>query len=201
MVNRHDWEIRDIHMLNLETPRLLLSPQLNDFNLSNIDLFITQLTELDFLGNELEASENYRCFETGEDFLHQISFLGCSPTLFANDENEELKTFISIAQHNEIKFGNSSPIPPARCPHCNKTDKNWPQYLQHWENKPDTLENCPQCKEDFSFTQMKWKKNGGYGQLFIQIHGIQEQLAIPNQAFIDKLQLITETNWEYFFAI
>jgi hypothetical protein len=185
-------------MLNLNTPRLILSPQLNEFSLTDIELFISRLTAQHFLGDELEPVNNYRCFETGEDFLHQITFLGCSPTLFSDDE---LKTFISIAQHDSIQFGNSSPIPPARCPHCKKTDKNWPQYLQRWTDNAESTENCPQCKKDFHFTQMKWKRNGGYGQLFIQIHGIQEQLAIPNQSFIDELQLITNTNWEYFFAI
>ena len=187
-------------MLNLESPRLILTPQQNDFNLSDLESFTAQLSDHHFLGNELEATNNYRCYETGDDFLHLITFLGCSPTLFANDDSDELKTFISITQHYTIQFGNSSPIPPARCPHCKKTDKNWPDYFQHWSTDNSTTENCPHCKQDFNFAQMKWKKNGGYGQLFIQIHGIQEQLAVPNQSFIDKLESLTNTNWEYFFA-
>ena len=188
-------------MLNLESPRLILTPQENNFNLADLEPFITQLTGQHFLGCELDTNNNYRCFETGEDFLHQITFLGCSPTLFVNNESDVLKTFISIAQHNVIQFGNSSPIPPARCPHCKKTEKAWPDYLQHWSTDNSTLENCTHCQKDFHFTQMKWKKNGGYGQLLIQIHGIQEHLAVPNQIFINELEAFTKTNWEYFFAI
>ncbi|MDH5425502.1 MAG: hypothetical protein OEY29_10930 [Gammaproteobacteria bacterium] len=188
-------------MLNLNTPRLILSPQQNEFSLSNIKLFISKLSELDFIGSELGPSADYQCFETGDDFLHQITFLGCSPTLFSADNSDDSKTFISIAQHQQIQFANSSPLPPARCPHCQKTDKNWPLYLQHWSDNNDSFESCPNCHKDFNFTQMKWKKNAGYGQLFIQIHGIQEQLAVPNQIFMDELQSLTHTPWEYFFAI
>lgn len=188
-------------MLNLNTPRLILTPQKNEFYVNDMGSLISQLTDHHFLSDELQTSDNYRCFETGDDFLHQITFLGCSPTLLAADDSDELKTFISIAQHDTIQFANSSPIPPARCPHCQKTDKEWPHYLQHWTNNYFHNETCPNCHQDFQFTQMKWKKNGGYGQLFIQIHGVQEQLAIPNQNFIDELQKITQTNWEYFFSI
>lgn len=188
-------------MLNLNTPRLILSPQQNEFSLNNIKLFISKLSDLHFLGHELEASGNYQCFETGDDFLHQITFLGCSPTLYSSDNSDDNKTFISIAQHKLTQFANSSPVPPARCPHCQKTDKNWPLYLQHWSENNERIENCPHCDKSFHFTQMKWKKNAGYGQLFIQIHGIQEQLAVPNQIFIDELQSLTVTKWEYFFAI
>ena len=187
--------------INLNTPRLILSPQENEFKLANIELFISQLTGLEFLGNELEPSGHYQCFETGDNFLHQITFLGCSPTLFSSDDTDDTKIFISIAQHHDTQFANSSPVPPGRCPHCQKTDKNWPQYLQHWSSDKTSIEKGTQCEKKFHFTQMKWRKNAGYGQLFIQIHGIQEQLAVPNQNFIDELQSLTDTNWEYFFAI
>jgi len=186
-------------MPNLNTPRLILTPVNNQFTVSKPDIFIQALLTLRFIGHELTVSENYRCFEIGDDFLHQITFLGCSPTLFSAD-NQDNDTFISIAQHQDIQFGFSSAIPPARCPHCRKTDKNWQQYFQRWDNKPDTKETCPNCNEMFRFSDMRWKKNGGYGKLFIQIHGVQEQLAIPNQSFMDELQSITHTDWKYFFA-
>ena len=188
-------------MPKLNSPRLILSPRQNDFNLKGYQAFIAHLTENNFLGPELESDNNHQCFETGDDFLHQITYLGCSPTLYSNDDTDGSKTFISIIQHDNIQFVNSSPIPPARCPHCQKTDKNWPLYFEHWANNNTKTETCPQCGTDFNFTQMKWKKNGGYGKLFIQVHGIQEQLAVPNRSFIDLLESLTETDWEYFFAV
>jgi len=187
-------------MLNLNTARLILTPQDNAFILKDIMPFISELAAEKFLSNELECSNDYLCFETGDDFLHQITFLGCSPTLYATDDTGDNKTFISIKQHNEIQFANSSAIPPARCPHCRKTDKNWSQYLKNWQQSPQSNESCPHCQQAFNFSEMKWKKNGGYGKLLIQIHGIQEQLAVPNQIFLDHLHALTNTHWEYFFA-
>jgi len=187
-------------MPNLNTARLILTPQDSEFILKDIKPFISQLSSEKFLADSLECDNDYLCFETGEDFLHQITFLGCSPTLYATDDAEQNKTFISIKQHNEIQFANSSAIPPARCPHCQKTDKNWPQYLQNWQQSAQTNETCPHCHKVFQFSEMKWKKNGGYGKLLIQIHGVQEQLAVPNQSFLDHLKTLTDTGWEYFFA-
>ena len=187
------------YMPNLNSPRLILTPIDNQFILSNIEVFIQALSALKFIGRELTSSENYRCFEIGDDFLHRITFLGCSPTLFSAN-NTDSDTFISIAQNQHVQFGHSSTIPPARCPHCRKTDKSWQQYFQRWNKNSGAEETCPNCNETFNFSDMKWKKNGGYGKLFIQIHGVQEQLAIPNQSFMDELQSITHTNWEYFFA-
>lgn len=186
-------------MPNLNSPRLILTPEDNQFVLKDIGSLIQALTDLKFIDHELAPAKNYRCFEMGDDFLHQITFLGCSPTLFSSD-NQTDDTFISIGQHEHIVFGNSSGIPPARCPHCRKTNKSWPQYLERWKHHPQTKEQCPDCDKSFNFSEMKWKRNGGYGKLLIQIHGVQEQLAVPNQSFIDALQSITQTNWEYFFA-
>lgn len=186
-------------MPNLNSPRLILTPVDNQFILSNTDVFIQALSALKFIDHELSCSENYRCFAMGDDFLHQITFLGCSPTLFSA-ENNDSDTFISIIQHHRLQFAHSSTVPPARCPHCRKTDKNWQQYFQHWNQNPNTEETCPNCNETFIFSDMKWKRNGGFGKLLIQIHAVQEQLAIPNQTFVDELQSITGTNWEYFFA-
>ena len=188
-------------MINLESPRLILSPQTKEFYFTDLENFLRQLTELKFLGSKLITNNHYHCFDIGDNFLHQISYLGCSPTLFSAQESDLQTTFTSIVQHDNIQFAHSSSIPPARCPHCNKTDKNWPLYQQHWENNSDSIETCPHCQQSFSFTDMKWKKNGGYGRLFIQVHGIQEQLAIPNQTFLAELATLTKTDWNYFFAV
>ena len=186
-------------MPNLNSPRLILTPVDNQFILNKTDVFIQALSELKFIDHELTSSEHYRCFEIGDDFLHQVTFLGCSPTLYSAS-NADDNTFISITQNNNIQFGHSSSVPPPRCPYCRKTDKKWPQYFQHWNDNLDAEEICPSCNKTFKFSEMKWKKNGGFGKLFIQIHGVQEQLAVPNQSFMDALQSITHTDWEYFFA-
>ena len=187
-------------MPNLNSPRLILSPENIKFSLPDYGLLISQLLAAEFLGNELESPGKYHCFDLGENFLHLITFLGCSPTIFSDDDSQDKDIFISIVQHDAIKFAHSSSVPPARCPHCNKTDKNWQQYFKHWTDNSGTTASCPQCGESFNFTEMKWKKNGGYGKLLIQIHGVQEQLAVPNQALLDELEKNTNTKWIYFFA-
>lgn len=187
-------------MPNVNSPRLILSPEDIEFSLTDVNHFVKQLANLKLISSELKPVENYHCFDLGEDFLHLITYLGCSPTIYNTDDSSDNDTFISIAQHETIQFALSSAIPPARCPHCHKTDKNWSDYFQRWIDNPLTLESCPQCNNSFRFTEMKWKKNGGYGKLFLQIHGIQEQLAIPNQTLLDDLEAFTNTRWIYFFA-
>jgi len=187
-------------MPNLNSPRLILSPEKTNFYFSDFERLLAQLLAAEFIGKELDSAGNYRCFDLGESFLHQITFLGCSPTIYSDADPENRDIFVSIAQHDLIQFAHSSSMPPARCPHCHKTDSNWQQYFQHWTESAELTETCPQCGKKFHFTEMKWKKNGGYGRLLIQIHGIQEQLAIPNQILLDELEKITNTRWVYFFA-
>ena len=185
-------------MPELKNPRLVLTPVIkNKLTFSRSDL-IKQLQQCHFLAELKNEEAQYQCFEIGEDFLHQVSFLGCSPTLFSDKNDQDI--FISIVEHDDIVFSNSSEVPPPRCPHCHKTDKNWKEYYQQWTDDKDSLTTCPNCEKTFSFSEMKWKKNGGYGRLLIQIHGIQEQLAIPNQILLDELEKITNTRWVYFFA-
>lgn len=185
-------------MPELNNPRLILTPTDKNFLLSEPDALIQSLKNTNFIDEETGIADQHRCFSIGDDFLHQVTFLGCSPTLFSDDDSQDV--FISIACYPEIQFFNSSAIPPPRCPHCQKTDKNWQQYRQHWDENKYSKDTCPNCGKEFSFREMKWKKNGGYARFVIQIHGIQEQLAIPNPQFIETLQQLTQTDWEYFFA-
>jgi len=185
-------------MPELFNPRLVLTPVDKPGPSFNLSELTRQLQQLNFLAELKTTEAQYQCYEIGEDFLHQISFLGCSPTLFSDQNDQD--TFISIIEHDDIAFSHSSEIPPPRCPHCQKTDKNWKQYQQQWDDNKNSTVSCPSCGKTFSFTEMKWKKNGGYGRLLIQVHGVQENLAVPNPAFLDALKQITETEWEYFFA-
>ncbi|MDH5391641.1 MAG: hypothetical protein OEY11_00515 [Gammaproteobacteria bacterium] len=184
-------------MLKLNSPRLILTPIENEFSLADTTCFISALKRIKFLGPELTPSASQPCFDTGEHFLHQISFLGCSPRLYSDGESD---IFIGIDQQSRVQFSHCHSMPPPRCPHCQKTNKNWPVNHRHWLANTETMDNCPQCDKAFHFTAMKWKKNGGYGRLLLQIYGVQEQLAVPNPSFLGELEALTETGWEYFFA-
>lgn len=184
----------------LNNPRLILTPRQKDFQTDNMDNLISQLKEANFIGMELNPAEDFRCFEFGDDYLHMISYLGCSPAVTSLNEAGENESFISIKQFEQIQFGFSSSVPPARCPHCNKTEKNWQQLWQHWQHDPAIVHECAHCHSSFHFTDMKWKKNGGTGSLLLQVHGIQEHLAVPAPALTELLQQTTGTAWHYFFA-
>ncbi|MDH5518765.1 MAG: hypothetical protein OEY36_13260 [Gammaproteobacteria bacterium] len=184
-------------MPSSDNPRLILTPQPNEFILAETASFISALTELKFLGALLYESNSESSFECGDDFLHKISFLGCSPTLYS-DAGSDL--IIRVLQSSQLQFFHCHSMPPPRCPHCQKTDKNWSDIYQLWQQNNNAVSVCPHCQKEFNFSNMKWKKNGGYGKLLIQIHGIQEQLAVPNQTFLSELEATTDTCWEYFFA-
>jgi len=185
-------------MPEIHNPRLVLTPVDHTLVASKLDELINYLQQQEFISGSAEIVAEHRCYSIGENFLYQVSFLGCSPTLFSDDGDQDI--FISIIEHSDVSFAFSSEIPPPRCPHCQKTDKSWRQYFQHWTENKNKQEICPNCGDAFSFVDMKWKKNGGYGKCFIQVHGVQENLAVPNPAFLQSLQQFTQTEWEYFFA-
>jgi hypothetical protein len=184
----------------VDNPRLILTPKQKDFRIEAMEFLLNALTQAGFIGDELEQTNDFKCYEYGEDYLHLISYLGCSPAVTSTNSAGDTESFISIRQFETIQFAYSSAVPPPRCPHCQKTDKNWPQYWHNWQLDLTATQQCIHCEQHFNFAEMKWKKNGGTGSLLIQVHGIQEHLAVPSPALMSMLEQATGTSWHYFFA-
>ncbi|HEB82495.1 MAG TPA: hypothetical protein ENJ11_06500 [Gammaproteobacteria bacterium] len=133
-------------------------------------------------------------FYTGEKFLDYIAYMGCSPTIsFEADENDSSFCHIRLHHYPQATLIHSrlqarDPI----CPLCKKPTKDWQENSGRIQ--------CSQCGVTSASADFNWRKMAGVSTLFIEITDIFPKEAIPQQALLDRLAAIFPANWQYFYS-
>lgn len=178
---------------------LYLHPSKHDFTLEDIPFLISRLQKIGLIAQAINK-QNDRDYFTGKKFLDYIAYMGCAPSIQfeANADNENSDNnfcFIKIHSFQSPRLIHSQKQATApRCPNCKKPVKDWT------DNKTDSAINCNQCSTSSNIEAFNWRKMAGYGQLFIEINDIFPKEAMPQQILLDKLSIITNTGWQYFYS-
>lgn len=149
---------------------------------------------------ELDGEEHFR---PGEEFLTQITFLGCSPVISMGEPGKTGDEFCHIQfvgplDRPQFIAGDNVKIP--RCPGCGYRFEAWPEMSERWEASPDSGGfSCPECGRDLSLPQLRWRKCAGFGRFFIKIWGIFESEAVPNPNLLSTLEKVSGTSWQHFY--
>ena len=173
---------------------LYLRPAQHDFTLDDINSFIVELQNIQFISKVINKQSN--TYYTGENFLDYIAYMGCAPTIqFEPTEDNEKFCKVSIQQYKttQLIISQHQSVSPL-CPHCKKPVKNW------LDNKADESIHCTQCNKTSNINAFNWRKMAGYAQLFIEISDIFPKEALPQHSLLDKLKNITSTDWLYFYS-
>ena len=146
-------------------------------------------------------------YPTGEQFLQQISFLGCSPmielepptdpaTLSANSANGKFcHVFLHCSSTLTLRADNQ--CPPPRCPDCRQPPSNWKAVITAWQQDPAQTEwHCDQCSYNGQLTDLSFRKAAGFGHTFIEIRGIYPSEAVPTDALLTNLQRLSGGPWK-----
>ena len=158
---------------------------------------ISELKKIGFIAKPLTTEQlNDKHFSTGESYLDYIAYMGCSPNIqFETDDDNE--NFCSIKIHHYDKKKLITSETQARlpqCPECKKPVKNWKAIIT------DKNLVCENCNSTADIEEYNWRKMGGFAQLFIEITDIFPKEAIPQQSLMDKLSDISGTDWQYFYS-
>lgn len=171
---------------------LVLCPVEPNWTPENLEALITFLQETDLAGDALQQDEN--SFSVGENFLEHISFMGCSPNIKFNNENDDGKfTFIRLTLTSSITALTGSHSFAPHCPHCKKAEKNWREQLK------DHRLYCGYCQQVSQAWQYNWRKSAGFGRCFIEITDIYPKEAIPQPSLLLALENRFQLAWKYFF--
>ena len=190
-------------MIELSSPRMILTPVDRQFQLKSNQSLVSALTDIGLIAEYFTTKHGADCYKTGDAYLQFVTYLGCAPVLsYIDDENSGYNlTFISLINSRQMLFDYCSPKPPPRCPNCGHGLRDWQPVIHQWQQQPDNNRwQCTQCHRDIEITRLKWRKNAGFGHVFLQLHGIQEQLAVPNEGLLSTLEQTTNTKWHYFYA-
>ncbi|GAA0425042.1 hypothetical protein GCM10009133_36970 [Cocleimonas flava] len=144
------------------------------------------LKELDFIGTK----QGERRYTTGKNFVSLLTFMGCSPNIELEPQENKPYCYIEIIIEKEAKFFSGINIKAATCPECKAkiTDIANPAV----ENSV-----CTNCKKTFKTNRLNWRKTAFIAQYCIVIGNIYESEAIPNDQLLDALKATSLTEWRY----
>ena len=144
------------------------------------------------------AGRNH-AYYAGDRFLQLITFLGCSPFVHTEPQSEDDEDFCHViisGPYRQPRFRQGRNTRPPRCPACLKTLSNWETLLP--DSSSNSRASCPECGNEISFQQLDWRKNAGFGSLFIEVCSIFPGEAIPSTELI-KLLAGDGDDWGYFY--
>lgn len=180
---------------------LILVPSSYDAVPTDRNLLVNALRETSFIADTIEVNgeQHYR---PGDEFMMQITFLGCSPVVSMGEPGKTGEEFCHIAiegplERPQFLAGDNVKIP--RCPDCGHRFDDWQTVVNNWSTAPDSESICPACGVNHSASQLRWRKCAGFGRFFIKIWGVFESEAVPSPNFIAALQRVSGTEWQHFY--
>lgn len=133
-------------------------------------------------------------FQTGQQLMEYINFLGCSPTLtFA-----EIDTTFYLHTFNTLTAMGGDSIETIRYPSCKHPVHEAVSLLKNYAQKK--LWQCPLCGAQGEVDQINWRKTAGISTLFIEISPIFPKEAIPTEKLLHLLQHFSQSDWRWFYS-
>jgi len=166
----------------------------------NQDSLCTALKKTGLIANSPAATSSASStdYAAGERFLDLIVFMGCSPAIkLQADEQGSDWCYISFQQHSapgRIYAGSLSR--PARCSKC-KTPLDTEQLFAYLDKQ--SLPTCPQCQMQLDWPEVSWNKTIGMARESIIVHNIFPHEAIPTDELINTINTASGISWRYFY--
>lgn len=164
-------------------------------------VIIETLQRLKFIDKPFDFSGSIH-YKPGEEFLHLITFLGCSPVVSLGSPGGTGEEFAHIeicGPYSGKLFIGGQNMKPIRCPVCKTSHRNALDVIKEWQSEPSTLWQCPNCPHQQPLEEIKWRRSAGFGQLFLKVWGVFESEAVPGDQLMHSLKEISGESWDYFY--
>lgn len=187
----------------MPTHRLLLHSSDPHATLDRPAQLLSKLKHIGFLGSEFML-DNEVHYYAGERFMGLISFLGCSPTLAIQPEDEHSGTdlcHIALSDNfSDTRFLGCDNTKIPRCPHCRTRIDDWRNLLKQWHDSAVAVWRCPNCTQTGDISGLDWREYAGVGRFYLEIWGIGEGLAVPSDELLSCLHQLHGKPWRYFYC-
>jgi hypothetical protein len=181
--------------------RLILLPENPDFTPDKTEPVTEALRAISFLGPAIGGSDNR--FTIGERFFDHISFLGCSPSIKIEPENENDRHFchIRISQFSSAHFYHGQLTKLPSCSNCKKPLSSLKKKLEDQETAGfEGRWHCEQCDAAGDIKALNWRKTAGYGSFSIEIWSVYPNEAVPSDFLLGTVEKVTSQKWRYIYV-
>jgi len=176
--------------------RLLLVPSDVTTPLPELSQLLACVSGRGLTGERLD--EEGRILAAGPRFPELITFLGCSPYLRLDPDPSGGEAFCHVGvrgpfERPRLIVGRNTR--PPRCPGCHRQIVEWQAGLG------DETIHCHQCGGVFPLESIAWRRNGGFGRLFLELFNVFPGEAVPSEELLGALREITPSRgeWGYFY--
>ncbi len=136
------------------------------------------LQKLAFTGDLLSSNR----YATGDNFVSLLTFMGCSPNIELEPQEDKPHCYIEIESNKQSQFTSGKNTKYPRCPHCKEALNN---------------PNCSNCNQPINLAKLNWRKSAFVASSWIAIGNIYELEAVPNDQLLNTLKSETGVNWKH----
>jgi len=183
-----------------------------------------KLLEMAIMQQSIAGLEN--SYSLGDNFMQHVIFLGCSPaielevpdliegaiadaTVDASEQDKLSFTFIRLRSHTGFSAAAVVPyygerieliqkIP--RCHACRRQIKAGIEQLYAALRANPQRIQCHACQHTGETSELDWRKQTGWGNLFIEILNVYPSEAVPTDGLLQTLAEVTKSNWKFFYT-
>ena len=149
------------------------------------------------LGAPYDGREN--AFLVGERFLQLVTFMGCSPHIELDPPGGNSDDFCHVLIHTyavpRLMVGSNTRAP--RCPVCGKPGAVAAAALARRD--PALPVPCDHCGTRNPVASLKWRRDAGFGRLFVEVRSVFPGEAVPVEGLFRTLAETTGGPWNYFY--
>ncbi|MCK5917713.1 MAG: hypothetical protein KAG34_04780 [Cocleimonas sp.] len=158
----------------------------------------TALQNIEFISERLESSNNR--YKVGEEFLSLICFMGCSPNIEIEPQENSPYCYVEIAKESAEKhFIAGLNVKKANCPHCKNPQLKLVQNLLESQQALST-QQCSACTEYIDPSNVNWRRSAFIAKSWVLIGNIYESEAVPDEKLLSALKQSTGCDWAYAYV-
>lgn len=183
--------------ITLPVGRLILTPQRLVDVAQSMRIDVCQQTGL--IATAIEGFDDR--WTAGEDFLEHVMFMGCSPHIEFEVQDDLRFCHVRIPPSTRKPvLSRDSRSPAPRCSSCNQGLDDWFSAIED-DQEAMLPQTCPHCDATLSNEKMRWRKRSALSRSRIEIWNIFEREAVPSDDLLRRLHDATGEHWEVSYAL
>ncbi len=162
------------------------------------------LQEVEFIGDILSndsSVNNSNRYVVGEDFLSLICFMGCSPNIEIEPQEDSPFCYVEIPKKTDkIGFIAGDNVKRVNCPCCKKPQPELAKKLLNSKAEDLFLQACTECNREIDPLAINWRKSAFIAQAWVLLGNIYESEAIPDEKLLSALEQASACEWKYAYV-
>ena len=174
----------------------------NKKNIQNkLESALQKMEFIDDLLNEERGVDKIQRYKVGENFLSLICFMGCSPNIETEPQDDNPFCYVEIpSKQGILRFVAGDNVKKVNCPHCKKLQPEFAKQLLASDAEELFLQQCTVCNKLIDPTTINWRKSAFIANNWVLLGNIYESEAIPDEKLLRALEQVSGCEWKYAYV-